>query len=109
MTRKKVINFHKHGLKRSMERCGIGKKQGFRNMINNAVKYGQNPFDFPVDSQIYKFLKEKEKYKGKRIKTYKGKVFILSKNTNNLITVYEIPEHLKEEYKKYEFKQNIQR
>jgi hypothetical protein len=89
---------------RMAERIGITNERNFKDIVKSASKKGQNPIDFPPDTEIGKFLREKDV--GKRIKVYKGNVFIFNKTSINLITVYPLPEELKEEYKLYERKNN---
>ena len=97
----------KHGEKRSKERFGVGVAEGLGGMVNNAIKYGQNYSDFPQETKLHQFLLSKHLAANKRVKLYKGKVFIIFRTTPNLITCYELPEELKEEYEKYKKIMNV--
>jgi hypothetical protein len=100
MSRTRLNKMSQHSINRALERCGIKGNGNITLMTNNAIVKGQNPVEFPKDSELGKFLRSKEH--GKRVKVYKGKVFIINKNSNRLITLYPIPEEYIEEYKRYQ-------
>ena len=76
------------------ERIGIYSQEAQLNLIRGASKYGLNPHDFSGD--FGSWLENKGKYK--RLKVYKGYIFIFAKTSNFLYTTYKIPEEFMEEY-----------
>lgn len=62
-----------------------------------AIKNGLNFNDLP-DGPLKNYVYAKSKIKGKRIKLYRGYVFIFFRASKRMITCYPIPEKHVEEY-----------
>lgn len=96
MSRTKYKNQTKHGMNRIIERCGIPKScaKGF---IHAASIHGYNSGHLN-EGKLKDYLISKELGKGKRVKVYKGFIFIFNNTSNRLITAYPIPDDLVEEF-----------
>jgi len=88
-----------HSLLRMAERCGITNAKAATNMIRNASKLGRGIQSFP-DGELKNYLLSKKH--NKRVKVYKGIVFIFNKTSDRAITLYPIPNEFMEEYKTYD-------
>lgn len=66
-----------------------------KNLFKNALMYGRSP-EHIKDEKLRNYLKSKPKCK---VKLYQGYVFIYSKNSHQLYTMYELPEEYREEVK----------
>ena len=62
-----------------------------------AIKNGLNLNDLP-DGPLKNYVYAKTKIRGKRIKLYRGYVFIFFRASKRMITCYPIPEKHVEEY-----------
>lgn len=86
-----------HGYKRTEERTEIeerDKKLLGSHAVRNGINFGEIP-PGPLKSYVgFKIAK-----KGKRVKLYRGYVFIFFRNSNRIITCYKIPDRHFEEYK----------
>lgn len=89
----KKSNNHPHALSRCKERFGLNKTNA-KSMIRNAYIYGVAVNNLP-EGKLKEYLKKREN--NKRIKVYKNKVFIFSKNSTGCITVYAVPDELLQE------------
>lgn len=87
-----------HGFKRTRERTGIDDKDK-KLLGSHAVRNGLNFYELPP-GPLKSYVGFKIAKKGKRVKLYRGYVFIFFKTSNRIITCYEIPERHLEEYKK---------
>lgn len=87
-----------HGYTRIKERTDIGEKE-IRNLSRLAIKNGVNFGQVP-EGAFRNYLNWKVAKRGKRIKLYRGYIFIFFLSSRRLITVYPIPEKHMEEYKK---------
>lgn len=87
-----------HGLKRLKSRVGIKSKKVGERIILEASKGGKNIMDFPP-GEFREYLISKDH--GKRVKVYKGIVFIFNKTSDRCITCYPIPKEHLEEYEQY--------
>lgn len=90
--------FTTHGLNRIKERTNINEND-FKMLSRYAVKNGISLNQIP-QGELNKFVASKVAVKNKRVKLYRGYVFILNKNSYRLITCYPIPDNLLEEYYK---------
>lgn len=96
--RRRCKNQTKHSLERMGSRIGITNKKNAENMIRNASKKGLSINDFPPCG-LKDYLLTKDV--GKRVKVYKGNIFIFNKTSDRAITLYPIPEEFMEDYNKY--------
>lgn len=87
-----------HGLQRMAERMGVTQKSVATKTIQNANRLGKCIQQFP-DGEFKNYLLSKQH--NKRVKVYKGFVFIFNKTSDRVITLYPIPEEFKEEYNTY--------
>ena len=87
--------FTYHGYLRIKERSNISEKE-IRNLSVLAIRNGIGFTQIPPGS-LKSYVGSKEGQKKKRVKLYRGYVFIFFLNSKRLITCYPIPEkHLKE-------------
>lgn len=91
----KKFNLTGHALKRLYQRVGLTEKSGAKGYVKNALKNGKHIGDFP-ESPFKDFLRKKADATGKRVRVYKGFVFIFNTSNNGLTTLYEIPEEFKD-------------
>lgn len=90
--------YTKHGFRRVKERTNIGSKEIKKELINIAIKKGLHYGAIPP-GPLRDFLYSKAKVGNKRVKLYKGYIFIFFVNSKRLITCYPLPEQFQEEYK----------
>lgn len=105
---KRHINSGNHAHLRVQQRFSqdLNKKQR-RELIRNASKNGDCPADFRNGHpKIYSYL---SKLSTKRVKIYRGFVFIFNKTSDRLITMYELPEEYTEEYQIYVLQKKARR
>ena len=88
----------KHSLSRMKTRAGICQESVAIRTMQNASRKGLCIADFP-DCKLKDYLKTKDK--GKRVKVYKGYIYIFNKTSDRAITLYKIPDEYKEDYEKY--------
>lgn len=86
------MKMSEHSKKRMRERTDYNHKER-KLLFREALDKGKSPNDIK-DEEIKKYLLSKPKCK---TKLYKGYVFIYSKNSKQLYTMYKLPEKL---YKK---------
>lgn len=98
-----------HGKIRISQRIGIDKREQ-KQFFKSALLHGKSPRDFPEDSEIGNFLLKKEENGNCKAKLYKGYVFIHSKNSKRLYTVYKLPSKFSEEkeMRKARIKENVE-
>ena len=77
-----------HSKRRMRERTNLNHKQR-RLFYRNALLHGKSPQEIK-DEKIKKYLLKKQTYKSK-VKLYQGYVFVYSKNSHQLYTMYELP------------------
>lgn len=77
-----------HGRMRMKERTGLNHKER-KKFFDEAVLKGKSPNDI-TDEEIKKFLLSKQI--NCKVKLYKGYVFIHSKNSKRLYTMYKLPD-----------------
>ena len=99
MATRKVRKQTLHSLDRAKERIGVANKKQAEIMIRNAFRKGKSVGEFP-DGRLKNYINSKRHHK--KVKVYKGKIFIFSNTSNRCITLYPIPEDLMEEYEFYE-------
>ena len=94
-----------HGYERVKERSNISDKE-LNNLSFFAIKNGIGFNQVPT-GKLRNYLWYRAYKNDKRIKLYRGYVFIFFKNSRRLITCYPIPEKHIEEYEKIakEFKE----
>ena len=95
---KKINNslFTYHGYKRIKERSNISEKEINRISIW-AMKNGLNFQEIPP-GPLKSYVGFKKAKKGKKIKLYRGYVFVFFLNSKRVITCYPIPEKHMAEY-----------
>lgn len=98
-SRTKKIKQTKHAINRAKDRLGMCQESSIAIMMRNALGRGQCANDFPP-GEFKNYLLCRER--GKRIKVYKGKVFVFNRSSKRCITVYPVPEEHMEEYLKYQ-------
>lgn len=86
-----------HGFERVKERSDFCDKQ-LNNLSRYAIKNGINISDIP-DGRLKKYVWHRIKQRDKRVKLYRGYVFIFFKNSKRLITFYPLPDFFIPEYK----------
>ena len=87
-----------HGFERAKERSNISDKE-LNNLSLYAVKNGINFNQIPP-GPLKSYVGWKTAQGGKRVKLYRGYVFIFFLNSRRMITCYPLPEKHMEEYKK---------
>lgn len=92
-----------HAQRRINER--IGKIYNQKNYLQTVSRKGFNPCDFSGDFRSWLLIKGR--YKRIKVKDYY--VFIFSKNSDQLITTYELPEQFKIQYYVKENNMNIKK
>ena len=95
MRYKPKYNASVHGRKRFEQR--YDGKESVEAMCNKALHYGIFVHQVPKDSPLLDYMENKIYYRGKKVKLLEGYVFVFSKS-NRLITMYPIPEDMKEHY-----------
>ncbi len=88
MSRTKTKHQTKHALTRAYERLGVPEKIAV-NMMKRASSCGLSPSQLP-EGPVRDVLMNKETRGHKRIKVYKGNVYVFNKNSNRCITVYKL-------------------
>ena len=82
------MKLSKHSKDRMKQRVGIKSEKIAKNFFKNALKNGVSP-EQVEDSLLRQRLKSREKYNSK-VKLYKGWVFVYSKNSKQLYTMYKL-------------------
>lgn len=90
--------YTKHGIERIKERTDIS-KHDLKMLSKYAIKNGMNLQDIPP-GPFKSYVGYKVHKENKRIKIYRGYVFIFFKTSYRLITCYPIPEKHIDEYNK---------
>lgn len=83
-----------HGKVRMRERTPFNHKERMK-LFKNALRYGGN-WRHNKNKELVKFLESKETWKS-QVKLYKGYVFVHSRISKQLYTMYELPEKYKGE------------
>jgi hypothetical protein len=99
MAKTKCKKQTKHGMYRITDRCGIPKGTS-NQFIKSASIHGFSPLNIPEGPLRY-YLLSKEYACGKRVKLYKGFIFIFNHTSNRLITAYPLPEKFVEEFNNF--------
>lgn len=86
------MKLSQHSKLRIRERTTFNHKER-RQLFKNALQNGKSINDIK-DKRVRNFINSKQQYNSK-IKLYKDYVFIYSKNSHQLYTMYELPEELK--------------
>ena len=86
------MKLSQHSKLRIRERTTFNHKER-RQLFKNALQNGKSSNDIK-DKRVRNFINSKQQYNSK-IKLYKDYVFIYSKNSHQLYTMYELPEELK--------------
>lgn len=86
MTRK--IRVTNHGKRRIQER--VEEKYNLSSFARIVSKNGKGKEMY--EGKFYQFLLSKSFIRGAIIKVYKNNIYVLAKNSRNLITTYQIPE-----------------
>lgn len=85
-----------HSRIRLRERIDVRKSQQ-KQFFKRALMYGKCEHDFENNEKVYKYLLNLQRKRNCQVKVYKGYIFIHSKVSKTLYTVYEIPENIKKE------------
>jgi len=89
-----------HALKRLEQRAGVTKKIGADRYVKNAFRKGQLVNEFPP-GPFQNFLIKKEFKTGKRVRVFRGFIFIFNSSNNGLTTLYKVPKKYIQEYEQY--------
>lgn len=84
------MKLSKHSKERMKERVGIKSNKIAQNFFRNALQYGVSP-EQVEDELLKQRLRSRQKYNSK-VKLYKGWVFVYSKNSHQLYTMYKLEE-----------------
>lgn len=84
------MKLSKHSIERMKERANIKNQKIRENFFRNALRKGLS-INQIKDEKIQNILKKRIKYNS-QIKVYKGYVFIYSKNSHQLYTLYRMEE-----------------
>lgn len=84
------MKLSKHSRERLKQRANIKSQKIQDNFFRNALRNGITP-EQVEDEQLKLKLKSREKYNSK-VKYYKGWVFVYSKNSHQLYTMYKLEE-----------------
>lgn len=86
------MKLSEHSKKRMRQRVNLNHKERLQ-LANDAIKYGKSGNDISPkkNKELREYLLSKPNCK---VKLYKGYVFIYSKNSCRLYTVYPLPEGL---------------
>ena len=87
------MKLSKHSKQRMKQRANIKNQKIQENFFRNALKNGLS-ISQVKDEELQKWIKARIKYNC-NIKVYKNWVFIYSKNSKQLYTMYELPEEMK--------------
>ena len=87
------MKLSKHSKQRMKERTNLN-HDARKNLFQKALQYGKSPTQLK-EGPIRKYLESKQ-WRCK-VKLYNGYVFVYSKNTKILYTMYELPEKFREE------------
>lgn len=90
--------FTVHGYNRVVERSDINEKE-LQTLSMYAIRNGLNDKDIPRGA-LKSYFRRKKRIGNKKIKIYRGYVFIFFVNSNRLITCYPLPEKYREEYER---------
>ena len=88
------MKLSRHSILRMNERTDLSKRN-YKDFFRNALKYGKSAGQLK-DGKIKEFLLKKEK-NNCRVKLYKDYVFVHSRNSKQLYTMYKLPDELLEE------------
>lgn len=80
------MKLSRHSKQRMMERANVSRNQ--EKFFKNALQYGLS-IEQIKDEKLKKELKNREKWNS-RIKVYKGYVFVYSRNSHQLYTLYKL-------------------
>ena len=89
MGRNKVANCD-HAYYRASERCGWSKKEA-QEMMRLASKKGLAPSQIKDNKELKKLLMFRQLKTNRRIKYYKGYIFIFASTSTRCYTVYKNP------------------
>lgn len=89
MSRVKSLNLP-HAYLRAAERCGWKPKQA-EYIMKSAQKHGLTSNDPIEDEKLKKFLTNRQKHTFRRIKYYKGYIFVFASTSTKCYTVYPYP------------------
>lgn len=81
------VRISEHGKRRMRQRTPFNSK-GRKTLYREALHYGKNPNDIK-DEKFKQYLLSKQK--NCKIKIYRGYLFIHSKNSGRLYTMYKVP------------------
>ena len=88
------MKLSEHSKKRIKERANVYDKAGQKDLFRNALIKGKSIGEMN-DCPTKEWLLNHIPYKNKgKIKVYKNYVFIYSKNSHRLYTMYKLPEEL---------------
>lgn len=88
-----------HGMMRARERGNMPSRVA-KDFISSASKRGFSFNDLP-EGELKDYVFGKFIYRQKRVKIYKGYIFIFNRTSNRLITMYPIPDNLVEEFNSF--------
>ena len=92
-----MMKLSKHSKLRMRERLNLNRKE-MRSLYKLALKKGKCIQQIK-DKRIHDYLATKKKYNS-QIRLYRGYVFIYSRNSQQLYTMYKLPDYLEKEVTK---------
>lgn len=84
-----------HANIRMKERVKLNRKER-KEMFRLALRLGQAPYNIKNNFELRQFLYSKENRR-MRVKLYKNYVFVYTKRSKRLVTMYELPSKFLEE------------
>lgn len=98
MSRRRISNT-KHSFKRAKERTELTKDEA-KCLIREASVKGKAWGNLP-EGPLKEFVKKRSKYK--RVKYYRGYIFVFNKTSSSCITMYPVHQYVLDDQKQFEF------
>ena len=90
------MKISKHAKERIKERTSLDTQER-RQIFRLALKNGKYTSDIK-NKRIKRFMMSKRRFNN-QVRLYRGYIFIYSKNSRQLYTMYKLPDYLKDEVK----------
>lgn len=106
-----------HSIKRVYQRTNIKNELNARSFIKNARVYGKDIEYYRFLPSFYSFLCAKKEATGKKVRVYKGYIFILNSSKNccsgristGCTTMYAVPLRFRSEVERYESERTVKK
>lgn len=76
----------RHGKRRIKERTN--QRKNYKGVLTRVLRYGDSKDKYV--GEFYRYLTRRSR-KGARLKVYSKNIYVIAKNSKNLITVYPVP------------------